>query len=494
MKILIVSQAKTGNTWTKNLLSAVYRLPIVDFPTSIYDESVHGLGSNWISQAHLIPKIDLIEWAQSNSVTLVTCIRHPADVLVSLKYYVNNYRNSPDMPKELIEVFCTERQDETESISRYLKEAYFLDVQMNVLWLLSGKSIIVRYEDLWRDPFEALKKLTDEISIVSQGDIDRAIEKCDINLLRKYPGNDSKFFRKGRVGDWRKELPAEHIDIFKSYPPYPAQLRCLGYTMEKDDPLTTLPAKERKFRNPFLGMSTFSNGLPIPVVVVAFYIDLSESQKRQWPDPLDAEEKQSFLHYVNALMDETGTSYSERPGISRLAKYIYDQRRDVQSAFPDLHGKDRISFIEWFIHQAKKEYDLGEFFTETMRESFVHWATMPAETDMVMPGVPLFQKLANRKKKITWFREDGNVDGQGQGAVASKPLIAQTSNPVVNNYMMNIYRNRTDLQKAYPDPLGENRYEFVLWFIYIGAQEVNCMKEIIIDVVNRWIPSGQVAI
>ena len=62
-----------------------------------------------------------------------------------------------------------------------------------------------------------------------------AIAACDINALRNKAGNDRKFFRQGRAGQWRKELPPAFVEALATLEPYPAQFAALGYSLDDGD-------------------------------------------------------------------------------------------------------------------------------------------------------------------------------------------------------------------------------------------------------------------
>src|SRR5437762_6964384 len=92
LKILIVSTPRTGNTWLQHLLAAAYDLPMVDFvrPQTWEEVDREYSESGWVGKYHWRPQSDTFQWALGRNVVLVTMVRHPADVLVSLYHYVNN--------------------------------------------------------------------------------------------------------------------------------------------------------------------------------------------------------------------------------------------------------------------------------------------------------------------------------------------------------------------------------------------------------------------
>jgi hypothetical protein len=88
LKVLIVSTPKTGNTWIKFLLAALYHLPLRE-PTLPLDLTQFAAwGPRWVAHQHLWPSTELLDWLREERVTIITTVRHPADILVSLYHYV----------------------------------------------------------------------------------------------------------------------------------------------------------------------------------------------------------------------------------------------------------------------------------------------------------------------------------------------------------------------------------------------------------------------
>lgn len=424
LKIMIVSTPKTGNTWVKHLLSNVYQLPIVRVGQKFNPDEVDELGQRWITHQHYRARADIIDYGRRNNIVFVTTIRHPGDTLLSKFHFVRNYidrLNYADIDPSPI----LARDGETmgENTLYYLGHGFseFLDISLS--WIRSGESHIIRYEDLWRDPVTALQELTASIHQVSLERVKRVVELCDIGLMRKTPGTDPKFFRKGSVGNWKNALPQDVIDVLRREAPYPAQFTALGYTLEPDDPLTTLPRKPRVFENPFHNITHFDNGVQPPPLAVKLYLSLEPAICEQWPD-LEQTGPDSFYAWLNSPADKDPRRRESALIVTNLAHYIYRTRPDVHALCPDLFGEDRLKYATWFIiNQAK--YELDPAFIAPMRESLLTWSNMPAEEDPHRQG----------------------------------------AEPVLTNIAVHIYHQRPDLQAAFPDLFGEDRLRFARWFV-----------------------------
>ncbi len=111
----------------------------------------------------------------------------------------------------------------------------------------------------------------------------------------------------------------------------------------------------------FHGVRTFDNGAAISRMVVRVYFNLLPESRKRWPNPTEAFAEDSFFHWLNAPWE--GDLHRERgPVISNLMSQIYRHRSDVQEAYPEPLGKDRVDFCDWFIHSGKDEHNLDSRF------------------------------------------------------------------------------------------------------------------------------------
>jgi hypothetical protein len=251
-----------------------------------------------------------------------------------------------------------------EHTASFVRDTFFQSLDISLGWIRSGQTRVVRYEDLWRDPVRALDDLTGSIRAASRDRIERAIELCDFQLMRALDA-DPGFFRKGQVGNWMHALPEQILDLLRHVEPYPGQFAALGYTLDPDDPLTTLPRVPRVSKNPFRDITHFDNGVAVPPVVVRLYLSLETAESRRWP-ALEKTAADSFYAWLNAPAEQDARS-DRAVTVTNLARYIYTARPDVQAAFPDVLGKDHRRFARWFMRHAKDRYDLEEAFIEPMR-------------------------------------------------------------------------------------------------------------------------------
>lgn len=369
LKIMVVSTPKTGNTWVKHLLSSVYDLSIVNVGPMFNPKELDALGARWITHQHYPAQTDLIEWGKHNNVVFVTTIRHPGDVLISLFHYIRNYGDRSVFAGHPPRIMAQDGDVIGEHTVSYLKaeNGFFAYLGISLNWMRSGESLLVRYEDLWRDPITTLQDLTASIWEVSPDCIERAVDMCDIDVLRVVYGDGPKFFRQGGVGGWKQVLPQQVIDTLHNTDPYPAQFAALGYTLESDDPLTTLPRKWVS-RNPFRNITHFDNGVPVPEIAAVLYSSLDLTLRGRWSRREQTTTLGSFYAWLNAPTDKIPWRQGQVPIVTNLAYYIHSERPDLQAAFPDLLGEDRHRFAHWFVTHAPDDYALDEAFIEPMRD------------------------------------------------------------------------------------------------------------------------------
>ena len=94
-------------------------------------------------------------------------------------------------------------------------------------WLHSGRSVVLRYEDLYRDPMETLSRATEQIAPAAPEHIARAVEACSAERMRQRGRGMAKHVRTATVGDSKNHLGEEHFRIFRKR--YADLIRELGY-------------------------------------------------------------------------------------------------------------------------------------------------------------------------------------------------------------------------------------------------------------------------
>jgi len=220
----------------------------------------------------------------------------------------------------------------------------------------------VRYEDLLADPLPTLRELTSKLEPVEDSVLKRAIVLCQFSALRARLGPRSSafssvregenFFRRGGSG-YRDELTPELLELLASEP-FSDLMRDYGYEPEME-PVS--PFDVSRF-DPFRGRDRFSNGARISPAFHRFLLT-SLPDLVTWPRPWRVTNGECLFNWLNE---------PERPGsgVTNLMRLIYDQRGDLQRAFPDVDDAPR-EFQIWFLTHAGNEYGLSPEFLAPVR-------------------------------------------------------------------------------------------------------------------------------
>ena len=94
-------------------------------------------------------------------------------------------------------------------------------------WLESGRSSVVRYGDLHRDPLGILTRLGECLGAVPKDKLERAVEACSAENMRKAATVRPGHVRAAKVGDSRDRLNESHLAIFRDR--YADLIHSLGY-------------------------------------------------------------------------------------------------------------------------------------------------------------------------------------------------------------------------------------------------------------------------
>ena len=240
MRIVISSPPKMGNKWIKCLLSRVYDLQWIigeDSPDTNIERfdlfvSEGRFPDNTIFHQHCKYKPKICDVIDEIPAHLVTIVRDPYDAFVSMYHWI---QTRTDYDRERGRVRKKERPRDAmvgkaiddPLILEYLADGYGQQIQRAHEWVHSGRAIVVRYEDLHRDPVGALTQVTNQIEPVDPDRIAQAIEACSVDNMRKMSKRMSQHVRVAKVGDSRDTLGEAHLKIFRDK--YGELLTSLGY-------------------------------------------------------------------------------------------------------------------------------------------------------------------------------------------------------------------------------------------------------------------------
>lgn len=236
MRLLLAGTAKTGNVWIENILARIYELRILEPPNvpstseADFEEfcNAERFADDSIFHQHFVPTERFFEIVEKVNCRVLTAIRNPYDIFVSLYFYIQNFRadfvKAADPGAVLID-----RPIDDPIVLEFLKYTFDEFLRSACRWVGGGKSIIVRYEDLHADPFAAISRITNLIQPRAEQRIRDAIAESSADVLRKQDPVFARHIRKGTVGDWRNHLTEQHLAIFREW--HRDAIEYLGYAV-----------------------------------------------------------------------------------------------------------------------------------------------------------------------------------------------------------------------------------------------------------------------
>lgn len=235
LRILIVGPPKCGNLWMQCLLSHAYGLRWIDYggpdeqslPSLARFVERGGFEPGTIFHRHYRNTPELMAIVRDvPSCHLVTLIRDPYDLFVSLYHHIQNFparfrreggRHQPLIGKPL----------DHPDVLAFLADGYRPYLRNAAAWIGNEETTLVRYEELHRDPAATLTRVTEAIRPVDPDEIERAVDACRADRMRSMNPHLAKHVRSATVGDSHQRLGPEHLAIFRDR--YADQIRALGY-------------------------------------------------------------------------------------------------------------------------------------------------------------------------------------------------------------------------------------------------------------------------
>lgn len=398
----------------------MYDLPKLGLVCPFDRKQAVSLGDRWILFHHFMPDPPILEWIEETQPFVLTTVRHPGDVLISLYHHIHNFAGSIDQRKVKA---MLDSPYERHGIYPPATHTFRDELECSLAWKRTGMTRTVRYEHLRSHTLQTLTSLANWIHPVEQARIEQAIERCDIDLMRKLDEEHRRFFRSGEVGQWKSGLAPEVLD-FLAAEPYRSQLTELGYSLvDQEFPSTPEPLPAR---NPFRRSPVFANGAIVAPIIEACYLSLDPATNALWPPVADVG-RGSFFAWLTEPSELGGQGLYFGVPLTRLAHYLYRNRPDLQRAFPDLTGPDRLRYAQWFVqYAAETPLKLHSRFVTPLVDDLSRWA---------------HSRFAGDRTRRPWW-------------------------PKLTNFTMHVYRSVPKLQLDYPDYLVKDRWNLLHWLAY----------------------------
>jgi hypothetical protein len=246
MRIVVVSSPRSGNHWIECLLGAIYGLSGLggrakpdDTKPAVFREWVRngGFPDDTVFHLHCRYRSKICDAFEATPAHVVTIVRDPYDAFVS-RYYWTQEQHLWLQQREQSDLAKADRRPRRRMVGKPLDDpevlAFLADpngfgshLTTANNWLHSGRAVVVRYEDLHRDPVEALTRVTQNLAPADRSRIESAIAWCTAENMRARAKTKPWNVRVAKVGDSRERLGEAHLAIFRER--YADLVRSLGY-------------------------------------------------------------------------------------------------------------------------------------------------------------------------------------------------------------------------------------------------------------------------
>jgi hypothetical protein len=249
---------------------------------------------------------------------------------------------------------------------KFVKYSFPQSYAISLVWAKLG-SYVVRYEDLLADPLSQLRKVTSKIVPLNEDRLKTAVLLCRPEYLTRPGIVDSLHLRTTSAGGWIKELPSELVHVMAENEPYVSACKIYGYDWNTPD---LEPSRyDYDEIDPFRGHDRFDNGELIGTWLAKIYFEVPEASAR-WPEPW-VTEGDSFWNWLRAP-SALASSNPDLPAgtLINIMTVMHNLRPDLQCAYKDPAGSDRIRFVMWFLGQAQVEFQIAWGLIEPVLKSF----------------------------------------------------------------------------------------------------------------------------
>jgi hypothetical protein len=236
VRIVIAGPPKTGNMWLKCLLGRAYGLRWLrgfetperaDLPALTSWLAAKRFPDGTIFHQHYDYSPEVADALDAVPAHLVTIVRDPYDAFVSTYYTLQHHSAENNQKGRKFTELMGKPLDDPAVIEFLRDGGYRNNLEKARDWAQSGRAVVLRYEDLSRDPLAELRRATALIAPVSVENQETAIDYCRADKMRQRTKGGSKHVRAATVGDSLRQLTADHLDAFREA--YAEIITELGY-------------------------------------------------------------------------------------------------------------------------------------------------------------------------------------------------------------------------------------------------------------------------
>jgi hypothetical protein len=224
LRIVVAGPPKTGNMWLKCLLGRAYGLRWLrpfetpgqpDFATLQRWLAGGRFPDNTIFHQHFDYSKDLVSALRAVPATLVTIVRDPYDAFVSTYYTLQIHAANENQKGRKLTELMGKPLDDPDVIAFLRHGGYRNNLLKARDWAMSGDAVVLRYEDLSRDPLGTLRQAASQIEPLKDDRLAVAIEYCRADRMRERTKGGKHHVRSATVGDSRHQLGPAHLAAFR---------------------------------------------------------------------------------------------------------------------------------------------------------------------------------------------------------------------------------------------------------------------------------------
>ncbi|MBA3450485.1 MAG: sulfotransferase domain-containing protein [Chloroflexia bacterium] len=235
---MIAGPPKTGNMWLKCLLGRAYGLRWLrtfETPERADLASLQAwlradrFPADTIFHQHYDYSPEIASALAAVPAHLVTIVRDPYDAFVSTYYTLQQHAAEENRKGRKMTELMDKPLDDPDIVDFLRRGGYRNNLQKARDWATSRHAVVVRYEDLSRDPQAELRRIATLIAPLSDEAMEIAIDYCRADRMRQRTKGGSKHVRKATVGDSVSQLTPDHLAAFREA--YGDLIAELGYTV-----------------------------------------------------------------------------------------------------------------------------------------------------------------------------------------------------------------------------------------------------------------------
>lgn len=236
MRILVAAPPKTGNMWVKCLLGRTYGLRQL-LPRETPRQATLQHFAKWVADGnfpegtiyhqHYDFSEQLCDITDGIPAQIVTLVRDPYDAFVSTYYTLQQHFEEDNKKKRKLVALMGKPLDSPEVVDFLRDGGYRNNLIKARDWMTCGRAVVIRYEDLHRDPVATLERAVGEIAPATHEQVVSAVEQCKAENMRQQSPGMEKHVREAKPGDARQKLNAEHYAAFREA--YADLITELGY-------------------------------------------------------------------------------------------------------------------------------------------------------------------------------------------------------------------------------------------------------------------------